>query len=80
MRIGAHLKANPPLVLLVGAVGAGLGAGAFMVTHFLRNDPTVVLTNKKGNPYPWLHVNPDKNLKLYAVNQKFDKLERPKVF
>ena len=42
-----------------------------MIQHFLRNDPTLVLSRKtkRENPYPWLNVRPDQNLKLYDVNQ-----------
>ncbi|KAI8592189.1 hypothetical protein HDU88_005069 [Geranomyces variabilis] len=77
MKVGSQLRANPPLVLLCMAVGAGLGGGVFMMSHILRNDPTVVLANKKNNPHPWLHVGQDRNLKLYSVKQKFEKSERP---
>ncbi|TPX58583.1 hypothetical protein PhCBS80983_g03017 [Powellomyces hirtus] len=75
MRVFSHLKANPPLVLLAGAVGFGLSAAAFIGTHILKNDPTVVLRRKKDDPYPWIHVTPDQNLKLYSVNRKFEKRE-----
>jgi hypothetical protein len=44
-----------------------------MITRNLRNDPTLLLVNKAKNPYPWLNVDQGTNIKLYAVNAKFDK-------
>lgn len=67
-----HAK-HPYLAFLVLAVGGGLGLGATYLTSILRNDPTMVIKNKKANPYPWVHVDQSKNLKMYAVNNKFDK-------
>jgi hypothetical protein len=63
---------HPYLVMLVGAVSGGLGLAFFLGTHKIRNDPTLLLTNKKENPYPWIHVPQSRNLKLYAVNNKFE--------
>ncbi|KAI9009573.1 hypothetical protein BC832DRAFT_551816 [Gaertneriomyces semiglobifer] len=80
MRIMQHLKANPPLVLLVAAVGGGLGAAGFMGSHFLMNDPTVVVRFNRKDVFPWLDVRQDQNLKLYAVNQKFEKKDIPRDF
>ncbi|KAJ3319849.1 hypothetical protein HDU76_000435, partial [Blyttiomyces sp. JEL0837] len=67
-----QFRANPPLTLLALAVTFGVGLGAFTIQNVLRRDPSLVLVNKKANPYPWLHVSQGENLKLYAVNQKFD--------
>ena len=40
----------PYLALLVTAVGGGLVAGSGYLIHILRNNPTIVLRNKKENP------------------------------
>ncbi|KAJ3202192.1 hypothetical protein HDU83_005936 [Entophlyctis luteolus] len=66
------IRNNPPVMLLVFAVSCGLGGAAFTATHFFRNDPTLLLVNKKKNPYPWLNVDQGTNIKFYSVNQKFD--------
>ncbi|KAJ3026387.1 hypothetical protein HDV00_011976 [Rhizophlyctis rosea] len=66
---------QPALTLLAGAVGLGLGGAFFMMGHILRKDPTVTIAphTRRNNPHMWLDTPQDKNLKLYAVNQKFDK-------
>ncbi|KAJ3103189.1 3-dehydrosphinganine reductase [Phlyctochytrium planicorne] len=69
----SHMKKFYSLQVLVGAVTLGLGGGAFLMQNVLRKDPTIVLVNKSENPFPWLKVDQGTNLKLYAVNQKFDK-------
>ncbi len=69
-----HAK-HPYLMLLIGAVSGGVGLAFGLGTHILRNDPTLTLTNKKENPYPWIHVPQSRNLKLYAVNNKFENKE-----
>ncbi|KAJ3047223.1 hypothetical protein HK097_000113 [Rhizophlyctis rosea] len=71
---------QPAITLLVGAVGLGIGGGLFMIQHFLRNDPTLLVSRqtKRENPYPWLNVRPDQNLKLYDVNQMFEKTQAGK--
>ncbi|KAJ3305620.1 hypothetical protein HDV03_001265 [Kappamyces sp. JEL0829] len=45
---------------------------ALLVVRILKTDPTMVLTNKRENPYPWIHVPQNQNLKLFAVANKFD--------
>ena len=40
-------KGNYSLYILGAAVSGGLIAGAFMCGHILKNDPTILLTNKK---------------------------------
>ncbi|KAJ3019471.1 hypothetical protein HKX48_002060 [Thoreauomyces humboldtii] len=74
MQFLTNIRANPPLVFLAAAVSCGLGAGVFMGTHILRSDPTVLVSKntRRNDPYPWLKVGPERNLKLYAVNQKFE--------
>ena len=44
-----HAK-NPYLALLITAVGGGLVLGGGYLAHILRNDPTMLLRNKKENP------------------------------
>eukprot|EP00842_Homolaphlyctis_polyrhiza_P000370 jgi/Hompol1/1333/HPOL_002683-RA len=66
-----HLRA-PNLAMLVTAVSLTAACGVTLLFRDLRNDPTVVLIKKNENPYPWLHVPQNKNIKLYAVNRKFD--------
>lgn len=61
---------RPYLTILVAAVGGGIMLGASFLTHILKNDPTLLLRNKKENPYPWINVPQTRNLKLYAVNNK----------
>ncbi|KAI8898236.1 hypothetical protein BC833DRAFT_648903 [Globomyces pollinis-pini] len=62
----------PALGLLVGAVGFGLGIGGFYIGHILANDPTMVYSNREKNPFPYLNVPQNRNLKLFAVRQKFE--------
>ncbi|KAI8849275.1 hypothetical protein BC829DRAFT_443096 [Chytridium lagenaria] len=68
----SYLRKYYSLQVLVVAVGVGCGAGVFMMQNVLRRDPTIVMFNRKENPYPWLSVGQADNLKLYAVAQKFD--------
>ncbi|KAK6095312.1 hypothetical protein BDV3_006318 [Batrachochytrium dendrobatidis] len=66
---------NPVIAILVSAVSLGLGGGTFMIFNALTRDPTVALFNKRENPFPWLNVAQDQNIKLYAVNNKFESKE-----
>ncbi|KAJ3237228.1 hypothetical protein HDU81_009850 [Chytriomyces hyalinus] len=72
----AAIARNPPVMLLVGAVTFGMGIAGVTGFHAMRNDPTLLLVNKKTNPHPWLNMDQTKNIKFYAVNNKFDKVER----
>ncbi|KAH6574768.1 hypothetical protein BASA50_007106 [Batrachochytrium salamandrivorans] len=67
--------AKPELAVLVGAVFMGLGGASFMLYRSLATDPTIQLYNKRENPYPWLKVAQDQNIKMYAVNNKFESKE-----
>eukprot|EP00842_Homolaphlyctis_polyrhiza_P000371 jgi/Hompol1/1334/HPOL_002684-RA len=62
----------PHLSLLAAAVSFGVVGGVALIWRTLASDSTVVLVNKSENPYPWLHVPQNKNLKLHAVNAKFE--------
>ncbi|KAI8607733.1 hypothetical protein BC830DRAFT_1157948 [Chytriomyces sp. MP71] len=70
------IRKNPPIMLLVGAVTFGLGIAGATTWHAMRNDPTLLLVNKKARPHPWLDMDQTKNIKFYAVNNKFDRIER----
>jgi len=56
-----------PIFAVVGATVVGC---AWYLTHLARG-PSVVWT--KANPTPWNNVKQDENVKLMAVNQKFEK-------
>ncbi|KAJ3380198.1 hypothetical protein HDU84_006080 [Entophlyctis sp. JEL0112] len=66
------IRKNPPVMVLGFAIAFGLTGAAITAIHALRNDPTLLLYNKKENPYPWLNVSQGTNIKFHAVNQKFD--------
>jgi hypothetical protein len=65
-----HAITKPYLTILVTAVTAGVAAGGFLAFRVLAVDPTIVLVNKQSNPYPWLNLPQETNLKLYAVSKK----------
>lgn len=44
------------------------------MSHKLRHDPTIV-THSKTDPFSYLRAGTNYNLKLYAVNQKFEENE-----
>lgn len=70
-----QIRKNPYLLILGSAVSLGLGGLVYIGYHKLRNDPTLILGNRTKNPYPWIHVRQNENLKLYAVNNKFSEYE-----
>jgi len=41
--------------------------------HFSNTEPIPVVVWTKANPTPWNNVKQDENVKLMAVNQKFEK-------
>ncbi|TPX38379.1 hypothetical protein SmJEL517_g00199 [Synchytrium microbalum] len=63
---------NAPLSILVVAVAAGVGLGGYMLGNSLTRDPTIVYSNKRENPHPFAKLPQTTNIKLYAVNQKFE--------
>ncbi|KAJ3286805.1 hypothetical protein BCR33DRAFT_789383 [Rhizoclosmatium globosum] len=67
------IRRNPPIYLLFTAVGFGVGLAGYFGWHAIRTDPHLLLVNKKTNPHPWLSVDQGTNIKLYSINQKFDK-------
>ncbi|GLB33448.1 putative nadh dehydrogenase [Lyophyllum shimeji] len=68
-----HLRRNwfaveaIPMYVIIG----GVVTGAAWYTYRLAMGPSVVWT--KTNPTPWNTIQPNENIKLAAVNQKFDK-------
>ncbi|KAI0260928.1 hypothetical protein BC834DRAFT_898066 [Gloeopeniophorella convolvens] len=56
-----------PIYAVVGAVIVG---GSWYLTRLARG-PHIIWT--KNNPTPWNDVKQDENVKMMAVNQKFDK-------
>ncbi|KAJ3384604.1 hypothetical protein HDU92_003493 [Lobulomyces angularis] len=61
----------PFIACVVAVVGATAASGAFIAYHNLQN-PVVVLSNRKENPFPYVNLKQSTNLKLYAVNRKFE--------
>ena len=66
------------LIPLAGFVSTTLAGGTWAVAHKLSHDPTIV-THHQTDPFPYLKVGPNENLKLYAVNQKFEDNEKDHV-
>ena len=48
------------------------------MSHKMRHDPNIVV-HHKTDPFPYLKVKPNENLKLYAVNQKFEDNEKDHI-
>ncbi|KAI8832890.1 hypothetical protein BC829DRAFT_448846 [Chytridium lagenaria] len=71
--IPTYIKSTPYLTFLVSAVSVAALTGGWLMSHRIRNDPNVVIFNRKENPFPWLQVDQGTNLKLYAVHRKFEK-------
>jgi hypothetical protein len=61
------IRNNPFLGILATATAIGLGGGFGMLVRSLVSDPTISLRNRERDPYKWVHVNQDHNLKLYSV-------------
>ena len=66
------------MIPLAGFVGTTLAGGAWYLGHKLRHDPTIV-THSKTDPFPYMRVGPNENLKLYSVNQKFEENEKDHI-
>ena len=59
-----------PYVILLGlATSAAVGGGLFMGYHFITSDPTLVVRNKRENPFPWKNLSQSTNIKLHAVKK-----------
>jgi hypothetical protein len=66
------------LIPLSAFVGSTLVGGSWAISRKLRHDPTIV-THHQSDPFPYLKVGPNENLKLYAVNQKFEDNEKEHI-
>lgn len=66
------------MIPLAGFVGTTIAGGTWYLSHKMRHDPTIV-THSKTDPFPYLRVQPNDNLKLYAVNQKFEENEKDHI-
>ncbi|KAK9763877.1 hypothetical protein K7432_009097 [Basidiobolus ranarum] len=56
---------------IVGILGVAVGGAAWYVTRLARGSQ--VVWDRKGNPYPWKHIDQDTNIKMFAVNREFAK-------
>ncbi|KAJ3126971.1 hypothetical protein HK098_006929 [Nowakowskiella sp. JEL0407] len=63
---------TPPIAVLVTAVGLGCVAATGLMIRNLVVDPFIPFRNKRTIPDPWNNMSQNTNLKLYAVNQKFE--------
>lgn len=73
-----HFSASPSLIPLAGVVGATVGGGIWYLGHKFRKDPEIT-TQSRTDPFPYLRVQPNDRLKLYAVNQKFEDNELDRI-
>ncbi len=62
----------PVFAYLVTVVGCAAVGGCAYLVYKVRTDNTVNIIGRHENPYPWLHTKKDENIKLYAVNNKFN--------
>lgn len=58
------------------AVVGAVGGAAWYLSRLARG--TEVVWDKKNNPHPWQHVKENQQVKLFAVNHKYD--GEPSVF
>jgi NADH dehydrogenase (ubiquinone) 1 alpha subcomplex subunit 4 len=59
------------LIPLIGCVGGTIGGSVWYLGHKIKHDPQLVF-QAKADPFPYLKVRQDENLKLMAVNQSFE--------
>lgn len=70
----ALLRKSPELTPLFVIIGAGCaGAVAFTIRQATKNPEAS--WDKKNNPYPWLNVKHDEQLKLYS-HTDYSKLQK----
>lgn len=72
--ISKQIRKNPYLLILGGVISFSLGGVIYIGCHKL-NDPTIVFKNRAVNYYPWIYIRQNENLKLYAVNNKFEQYD-----
>ncbi len=70
-----HSYTKPYITVLLVMVSSGALAGLSLSIRNLAKDPNCVWLNRHGNPFPWLHVSQDCNLKLISVNRKWENSE-----
>ena len=61
--------ATPYIIVLLTATSAAVGGGIFTGFHFVTSDPTLVVRNKRENPFPWKNLSQSTNIKLHAVSR-----------
>ncbi|KAF8327884.1 ubiquitin-related domain-containing protein [Cantharellus anzutake] len=59
---------NPALAPLFVAVGAGIAGATWFGSHYLRNNPDIIV-DKRNTPQPWLNVRQDQQTKLYTPSE-----------
>ncbi len=64
------IRKSPRALYHLSAIGLGVTMATTYAAKVLITDPTLVLNEKKSNPYPWIHLPQETNLKLYKVNQR----------
>ncbi|KAI7869652.1 NADH-ubiquinone reductase complex 1 MLRQ subunit-domain-containing protein [Spinellus fusiger] len=65
MGFSTFLKLNPALVPLFVFAGGGCIAAVSYPLYLLRTHPEIQV-DKKNNPYPWQHVQQNRNIKLFS--------------
>ena len=64
--------------MICGYTSVGLAMLGYMGYHKVKHDPTLVF-DKHKDPFPYLRVKQNENVKLYAVGLKTEKYEaKPK--
>ncbi|KAI8813863.1 hypothetical protein BJ742DRAFT_766883 [Cladochytrium replicatum] len=73
--VASALPKNPHLIFLAACVGAGAVGGVYVASHFIRNDPHVVVVNRTANPHKWNDINQTTSFKLYTVAEQYEKAQ-----
>ncbi|KAI9249669.1 NADH-ubiquinone reductase complex 1 MLRQ subunit-domain-containing protein [Phascolomyces articulosus] len=77
--VGKFLRSSkkPEIIPLIVIVSGALGGATFIGLRQARAPD--VSWDHKNNPYPWQEIKDGEQVKLYALNQKYDsKWERSK--
>ncbi|TPX65306.1 hypothetical protein SpCBS45565_g05297 [Spizellomyces sp. 'palustris'] len=77
MTVFSALKYKPNLRIVVAVIATTALSGIALAERDLFFNPTLLLRHDRRHeePYPWNKVKPNENLKLYAVNQRFDNID-----
>ncbi|CAG8570758.1 3956_t:CDS:2 [Paraglomus occultum] len=62
---------RPEIVPIYVVTGIAVAGAGWYLTRLARGPD--VTWDRKNNPYPWLNVDQNTQVKLIAINQKFDK-------